>query len=79
MIEFEYLKALPSAVELFKSLNKKETKAKLEMRTKRMLNFLATGETKVGIFGAGGTGKSTFGKLLITCLLYTSPSPRDRG
>ena len=45
MIEFEYLKALPSAVELFKSLNKKETKAKLEMRTKRMLNFLATGET----------------------------------
>ena len=37
-----------------------------------------------GLIGANGSGKSTLVKAIVgripsTCLLYTSPSPRDRG
>ena len=35
-----------------------------------------TGGELVGIIGPNGAGKST---LVKACLLYTSPSPRDRG
>ena len=34
----------------------------------------------MGLMGENGAGKSTMMKCLFgTCLLYTSPSPRDRG
>ena len=36
---------------------------------------IESGETHA-IMGPNGSGKSTLAK---TCLLYTSPSPRDRG
>ena len=32
-----------------------------------------------GFLGPNGAGKSTAVRMLTTCLLYTSPSPRDRG
>ena len=32
----------------------------------------------VGLVGESGSGKTTLGKCLIGCLLYTSPSPRDK-
>ena len=31
----------------------------------------------VGIMGASGSGKTTLLNCIATCLLYTSPSPRD--
>ena len=33
----------------------------------------------LGIGGGGGGGGATYTTLYHTCLLYTSPSPRDRG
>ena len=33
----------------------------------------------VGLTGGGGVGKSALAYHFATCLLYTSPSPRDRG
>ena len=30
-----------------------------------------------GFLGANGAGKTTLFRILTTCLLYTSPSPRD--
>ena len=31
-----------------------------------------------GLLGPNGAGKTTLIKLMTACLLYTSPSPRDR-
>ena len=54
--------------------------------TKRFGDFLALdsvsleiGEGEVmGLIGPNGAGKSTFVRTLMGCLLYTSPSPRDK-
>ena len=41
---------------------------------------LKTGPGEVhAIMGPNGSGKSTLSYTLLACLLYTSPSPRDRG
>ena len=34
-------------------------------------------DTDVGIYGLGEAGVPNWGKSVIDCLLYTSPSPRD--
>ena len=41
--------------------------------------FAAGDETiKIGVIGCGGRGTGATEQALSTCLLYTSPSPRDR-
>mgnify|MGYP002953647104 CR=1 FL=1 len=40
------------------------------------VSFIAEKGSVTGLIGHNGAGKST---LLKICLLYTSPSPRDRG
>ena len=32
----------------------------------------------LGLVGESGSGKTTLGRSIISCLLYTSPSPRDQ-
>ena len=49
---------------------------------RRMAGYCLTGATTEQVLfflhGAGSNGKTTFIKALCDCLLYTSPSPRDR-
>ena len=65
----------------------------IERRPKSLLtavsdvDFEVEARSTYALVGESGSGKSTIGRMLVglltptsgTCLLYTSPSPRDRG
>lgn len=58
--------SIKPAFDIYKLLKENGADKVAKDRLKRMFDFLRSGETQIGIFGAGGTGKSTLGKLIIT-------------
>ena len=43
------------------------------------INFEIKENEIIGLLGPNGCGKTTTIGMILGCLLYTSPSPRDRG
>ncbi|WP_299701533.1 hypothetical protein [uncultured Tateyamaria sp.] len=54
------------AYELYKGLREKGVGRSAHSRFRRTINWIKSGNTQVAIFGAGGTGKSTLGKLILS-------------
>ena len=53
------------------------TKSYTERKLFNGASFSLQEGEKVGVIGINGTGKTTLLKMIMGCLLYTSPSPRD--
>ena len=66
-------------IEIYKTYNKKYSKKYIENKLIPIINYICSSKSKKFLFGGSqGIGKSSFINIISkTCLLYTSPSPRD--
>ena len=85
-VEYEEIRRVPEAIlELHDVSFSYEMRRGGELKVLEGLNLSISYAEFVGIIGPSGCGKSTLMKIMAgllkpkSCLLYTSPSPRDRG